>query len=295
MVVSGDFARRHKFRIRRGKEYRRHIELVNGSTVLTDGMVLNAELQFDVAPHASRELDYDHYRQFAENLASITDKGKMDVGSKASFICDLHVIEGLPCDIILSNDFIFENNVFSAYKHLFCPKPAVSTSSAVLLERSILAIRLARGRKSWLPHWRQKPDERVAQSIPLQDRSWDRLWYTEAARRNLEQLVIDALPESQQSNARELEKQKQGEWDENNPRPPSSSPAPSEEPPPPPGQMPQAPPPAVLPWTQGHVAGGRRGWAKLTCRWGGSSNAARRIDANGAVLGWHSRLSSQEG
>ncbi|KAM6535989.1 hypothetical protein FALCPG4_005512 [Fusarium falciforme] len=107
MLVSGDFVRRNKVKVRRGEEYRRRVELIEGSIIRTDSMVLNAELQFDAPPLSSRELDYDQYLGFTVGLSSLTSHG--GATAKATFICDLHVIEDLPCDIILSNEFIFQN------------------------------------------------------------------------------------------------------------------------------------------------------------------------------------------
>ncbi len=101
MLVSRDFVRRNKLQVYRGEEYRRQVELIDGSTVLTDGMVLNAELQFDAPPISSHELDYDQYLDFTAGFSSLLSSGAKSTG-KATFICDLHVIEDLPCDIILS-------------------------------------------------------------------------------------------------------------------------------------------------------------------------------------------------
>ena len=40
------------------------------------------------------------------------------------FVCDLHVIDNLHFDIILSGDFIFKNQVFSNFQHLFAASAA---------------------------------------------------------------------------------------------------------------------------------------------------------------------------
>ena len=158
MLVSGDFVRRNKLQVRRGKEYRRQVELINGSTIRTDGMVLNAELQFDAPSTSSQELDYDQYLGFTAGLSSITSHG-WEVMAKATFICDLHVIEDLPCDIILSNEFIFQNQVFSRFKDLFYSKPAKTSSGGdMVLDKGLLFVRNRR-RVSWFSRWR-----RLAQS-----------------------------------------------------------------------------------------------------------------------------------
>ena len=60
----------------------------------------------------------------------------------ATFICDFHVLVDLPCDIILSGEFIFKNQVFSRFKHLFCTNPAsIAPGSDVVQDDSLLFIR----------------------------------------------------------------------------------------------------------------------------------------------------------
>ena len=141
MLVSGDFVRRNKLQVRRGERYRRQVELIDGSTIITDGMVLNAKLEFDSPPISSHELDYDQYLDFTASLSSYLSPGANPT-AKATFICDLHVIENLPCDIILSSEFIFENQVFSRLKHLFYTNPAsIASSSHVVQDDSLLFIR----------------------------------------------------------------------------------------------------------------------------------------------------------
>jgi hypothetical protein len=133
MLISGDFARRNKLKVHRGRKYRREVELINGSTILTDGMVLNAELQFDAPPTSSQELNYDQYVDFAAGFSSVTNHG-----AKATFICDLHVIEDLPCNIVLSNEFIFQNQVFARFKDLFYSQPAkISSRSEMTLDEGL--------------------------------------------------------------------------------------------------------------------------------------------------------------
>ncbi|KAF0643386.1 hypothetical protein FPSE5266_03714 [Fusarium pseudograminearum] len=61
MIASGGFARRHNLKVHRGEKYRRPVELIDGTVIRTDGMVLGAELQFDVSTSASQVLDYDAF------------------------------------------------------------------------------------------------------------------------------------------------------------------------------------------------------------------------------------------
>ena len=117
MLISGAFAKRHGFKIRREAKYRRWVELVDGSTIMTDGTVCGANLEFDVPFEDRLSLDHDGYVDFAAGLSS--EMGRTSDTKTTTFICDLHVIQDLPCDIILSGEFIFKNNVFGKFQGLF--------------------------------------------------------------------------------------------------------------------------------------------------------------------------------
>ncbi len=153
MLVSGDFARRNGFKIHRGKRYKTEIELIDGSTIRTDGMVLNVELQFDVPPPSSHELNYDQYHGFLSGLSSLTGRGT----KTTTFMCDLHVVEDLPCDIILSNEFIFQNKVFSRFKSLFCPSSVGTWSRDVVNpEHRLMFVRNKSAKLSWFSRRRRR-------------------------------------------------------------------------------------------------------------------------------------------
>ncbi|KAG4223306.1 hypothetical protein PC116_g28226 [Phytophthora cactorum] len=94
MVVSGDFARRNAFVMHREEKYRRQVELIDGSTIRTDGMVLNAKLQFDALP-ASAWLDSEEYFKHIKSISSLMNKKGRET-RKRTFMCDLHVVENLP-------------------------------------------------------------------------------------------------------------------------------------------------------------------------------------------------------
>ncbi|KAJ2983890.1 hypothetical protein NQ176_g375 [Zarea fungicola] len=148
MLVSGNFVRRHGFRVRRGKKYRTQVQLINGSTIRTDGMVLDAKLQFGI-PESSHELDYDRYHGYLSVLSSLTRSA--EEREKTTFICDLHVVEKLPCDLILSNDFIFQNNVFSNFRSLFYAEAVTPwKKGAVAMDRCLLFVRNKNVKLSWL-------------------------------------------------------------------------------------------------------------------------------------------------
>jgi hypothetical protein len=267
MLVSGDFVRRNKLKAHRGRKYRRRVELIDGSTIHTDGMVLNAELQFEAPPTSSQALDYDQYLGFTAGLSSLINHGA-EVTAKATFICDLHVIEDLPCDIILSNEFIFKNQVFSKFESLFYSMPANTSAGDVILDCGLLFMRNTSTMSSWFSRWRQLPqsetntsesslsesryDDILTAIVPLQeDPSWEDRWEIEEARRNRAQLRIAPLQEPQKSVEQRNENHRQAVWDRDNPRPPprftSSDPSLRRTP------TPRFPSPAVLYSTEGSV------------------------------------------
>ncbi|RSM03283.1 hypothetical protein CDV31_010559 [Fusarium ambrosium] len=194
MLCSGDFVRRHGFTVHKGKKYQRQVVLIDGSTMRTDGMVTGAELQFDAPPVSSPSLDCSLYLSFITGLASLTSC-KGNAPRKATFICDLYVIESLPYDIILSNEFIFQYGVFSRFQHLFySTSPSTSPDEQASVDNSLLFIRTRRpGRLS-----RRQPPQTETNTISFQGGlSWERRWEVEEARRNRAMLRIASLPEPQ--------------------------------------------------------------------------------------------------
>jgi hypothetical protein len=150
MPASGPFVRRNGFKVCRGWKSRPAVELIDGSTIWTDGMVLVAKLQFDIPFAELPSLDHDKYLDFAAGLSSrLSNEPEIKV---ATFVCDLHVIEDLPSDIILSGEFIFKNHVFTKFHGLFvavadaeCPEARMTPEDCLLFMRK---------RKSWWrPRW----------------------------------------------------------------------------------------------------------------------------------------------
>ncbi|KAI1800582.1 hypothetical protein F4811DRAFT_21836 [Daldinia bambusicola] len=217
MIISGDYARRNAFVVHREEKYRTQIQLIDGSTIHTDGMVLDAKLQFD-GPLASACLSFDKYFKYIDTIFSLMSKG--DKGkAEASFLCDLHVAESLPCDIILSSDFVFQNQIFSNFEDLCSsdsagpPPPADS-----LAHGGILFMRTKEKKFRWL-RWRRATQTQTSPTPPQHSPTWDELWEIEVARRNQKQLWIAFLPEPQKSIEERSESQKQALWDSQNPRP----------------------------------------------------------------------------
>ena len=126
MMVSNDFARRNGFGIHHEEQYRKELTLIDGSTIWTDGIVLNAKLEFDIPLDALPSMEYDEYLDFVAGMTSPEDGNGR--AKKTTFICDLHVIEDLPCDTILSGGFVFQHQVFDRFETLFC---TTQTSAAL--------------------------------------------------------------------------------------------------------------------------------------------------------------------
>ncbi|KAK4454922.1 hypothetical protein QBC34DRAFT_391050 [Podospora aff. communis PSN243] len=239
MLVSGSFARQNNFHVHRQSRYRQDVQLIDGSVVRTDGMVLGAELSFDGSlVSSSREVNYYDYLDHSRRLSALTGrKSKASDGSSTNttFICDFHVIESLPCDIILSNEFIFKNQVFSQFKHLFFSgqlSPMQGDASILDgemdIERCLLFMRLKRTRKSWFRRQSQQlqsSDGNVQNGqtvVPLQQvasqPTWEELWEMEERRRNMVQLWMSSLPEPRRSGEQREEWRRREDWDRAHPR-----------------------------------------------------------------------------
>lgn len=233
MLVSGGFVRRNQLEVHRGEEYRRPIEFIDGSTTYTDGMVLNAELQFDIPQTSARRLNLTQYLNFIEGFTSIVNR-EQRLTTKPTFLCDLHVIENLPCDIILSNEFIFQNQIFSdQFRSLLQPAP-----DDLAANKHLLFVRNKETEPAlpWLPRLRRLlPWQTSVTSLPVYNNaavqtpvllvpmdassSWEQRWRIEEGRRNHEQLRIATLREPSKSVEQRSENDKQALWDMNNPRP----------------------------------------------------------------------------
>ncbi|KAF4545786.1 uncharacterized protein LTHEOB_5045 [Lasiodiplodia theobromae] len=86
-IIRSDVGRRLGLKIWSDRSHRKFLELGDGSFVRTLGTAYNAQWSF--GPH----------------------------GSTAPLSCEFQVLDDIPCDIILSSDFLFDNSVFELYEH----------------------------------------------------------------------------------------------------------------------------------------------------------------------------------
>ena len=87
MLVSTAYAKQRGFRIFGQNNCRSELEFADGSRAFTRGLVKDVDWSFD--------------------------------GSDISYQCDFHVLDNLPVDVVLSNDFLFDVNAFSEYGSSF--------------------------------------------------------------------------------------------------------------------------------------------------------------------------------
>jgi hypothetical protein len=90
MIISKRLAKRLGLHINTNKEYRTDLELADGSFLRTAGMVLDVNWRFHSDPHPT-----------------------------SSISCDFHVLDNLHYEVFLSNEFLYDNQVFSKYQDDF--------------------------------------------------------------------------------------------------------------------------------------------------------------------------------
>ncbi|KAH6691243.1 hypothetical protein F5X68DRAFT_259339 [Plectosphaerella plurivora] len=184
--------------------HRISLRLIDGSIIWTDGMVFDADLQFNITRTMSSK-------------------------APPSFICDIHVIEDLPCDVVLSNEFIFQNQNYTRFADIFCP----ASSETSELERTILLLELEKKASSWKrvkgawssirgsPSAQENVGAAPSSQRPQQgpQHSWDELLRIEGKRRIGAQNTMLSLSGDELSRYSAREQEIQAEWERENPRP----------------------------------------------------------------------------
>lgn len=93
MVVSHDFAKRMGFKVHREREHRVWLTLADGAEVLTSGMVMNAEWRFSKTTGLPSDFGFEY---------------------------NLLVLDNMPCDMVLSGEFLHRTQAFAAKQQNAC-------------------------------------------------------------------------------------------------------------------------------------------------------------------------------
>ncbi|KAK7703762.1 hypothetical protein SLS57_010799 [Botryosphaeria dothidea] len=165
-VMSRSEARRLGLAILRGAEYTATLEFADGSTANTIGMVIGAKFQFGT--------DWEG----------------------PSHHLDFHILDDLPCGVILGNEFLYDNNVFSAYEEHFYEDLPASSALDAAAHLSLITL--------------QKKKDGPGAGLPA--RSEDEL--REAHRRVDADAHISTLPHAAQASARAAEDLRRQQWDQ---------------------------------------------------------------------------------
>ncbi|KLO82968.1 uncharacterized protein FFB20_04157 [Fusarium fujikuroi] len=222
MLLSRDFAHAHGFYVY--TELRRLVQLADGSSAWTDGMVLDAELGFDIPPTVEMQepcLEYDlvDYIFRAEDLARALTRLKRSTEKRQqlTLLYDLHVMENLPFDVILSSQFVFDHKVFSTFRDLFITDQEHSQKQRSAVERSKSAIYRVKIREDSLRAKLRsifgRPARQVRQEPTYGRDIWEQTIEDEEVKRNRNEREIQKLPQALRKEELKREKQRQAHWD----------------------------------------------------------------------------------
>lgn len=100
-VMSRTMAERLGLNIHDGEEYKATLKFADGSVAVTSGMVLGAQRRFGA----------DH--------------------SSSTHLLDFHILDDLPCGVVLCNENLYDNQVFSLYEDHFHQEQLEDQSSDV--------------------------------------------------------------------------------------------------------------------------------------------------------------------
>ena len=214
MLMSWRQARKLRLHVLTGSKYRTRLEFADGSTALTHGIVFNVNLRF----------------------------GGANAGNR---ICNFHIMKRLPCDIILSNEFIYQSNALRLCEQIMSKDYGKGPSDAYQ-ELNLVREIVSRGRKrSWInrafglfkPLCRSTltPSYCVTRIIDYSTTASNSaqpqiLTEHERVRRELQrqeqaEAVIAALSQNEQQAAWEVERSRREQWVRNQPPIPSSPPS----------------------------------------------------------------------
>lgn len=177
LLISRSCAKRSYLPIKTGREYEKYFQYADGSYGSTKGLVEDVAWTY---PHGT------------------------------TYIRDFYVLDDMPCDVILSEEFLRESQAFE--KHGVLSIEAVETVDDVSLVREVGGWLYDVFTHRFTGH----------QSDPLTEdavATWVHEERQELNRRDFEEQRIERLPEEQRQAAREANEACSHEWLQNNPRP----------------------------------------------------------------------------
>ncbi|KAH0443537.1 hypothetical protein CcaCcLH18_00850 [Colletotrichum camelliae] len=169
MLVSSEYVRRHGLTLHSGHGYCFEVELADGTTTYTTGVVRDA----------------------AWRIGDSTVR------------CDFHVLDGLPADVILSKDYLFDLNVFSKYTESFVNVDMIEDISL------LCGIRLIDERL----HDLEQLEEGFLRDVTSREAFDSKAVKNERVRRTLAMRKIATLPLGERPDARRCEENKKTRWD----------------------------------------------------------------------------------
>ncbi|EQB45489.1 hypothetical protein CGLO_15630 [Colletotrichum gloeosporioides Cg-14] len=171
MAVSLKYAQLHKWAISTEREHRTEVELADGMRAWTCGTVSDAT---------------------------------WTIGDR-TVRCDFHVLDGLPADVILSKEYLFEMDVFTEHQDSFFDVEAIEDISL------LCGIRLIEKEAFDLNELERDFPRTVTSTLP--DAFNAQAVKRERRRRTLAEKMIEGLPDSERSEATKVEKGKRCRWD----------------------------------------------------------------------------------
>ena len=194
IVISKREATRLNLNIDTDERSQTVLQFADGSYHYTNGMVYGVEWQFG------------------------------DGGCGTSIRCDLQVLDQLSCDLILSNEFLFDNQVFVNYRHCFynMRRDKISglpgnddnnTARFFLIKEKSDRKPMLKSLRAFIRPSGERTSGPAALAIgsnPVDQRAIEQ--YRETCRQGAEEDRILGLPQQEQPAALEAERQRRNEW-----------------------------------------------------------------------------------
>ncbi|KAL2213341.1 hypothetical protein CC79DRAFT_1362157 [Sarocladium strictum] len=210
VVMSGSYARGCNFQI--DVASRAKVCLADGSTIRTDGMVWDAGVEFA----STVALDLDSYLHNIESLESWLSSDERSVTSRdhgrSIVICDLHVAEGLSCDVTLSARFLMDIGLLSQ-EPINKQLPQNGRWSRDVFALEGLENKFRSRLKKRINDWKSKTPSDSTSQVGVQQLAL-KMFEPEIAKRDAEDRIIRMTPAEQKQAAVEAALKRRGEWED---------------------------------------------------------------------------------